>query len=176
MVGDFDWLFSILDLARLSLILGIACLVSMLIIRWIRHRLSPSTLKGWLSSESVATFLFLFLVTMVAYGLPWYQGAEEFQQTGGKVPEALQPSAGDEIQVYWIALIHIFSTALVGTLLCLPLIFIGAYALDVLRRRHFPSWAKWGLGAWVCGMGATVLLMAFPFVVSGMFYLLYWGG
>lgn len=174
--GGENLFLTLADFLRTTAFFGLLALFCMLAIRFLRARIARLLHRGWFSSAFFSAGLLFFAISALLYLVPWQWSVDEFNQSGARLPESQLPTPQEQLGIYWVVFVRVLSTSLVLSLLSLPLIFIGAFVLShFIQKRKLSPVVAYPLTALAAGFFALVLFMAFPFLLTSLFYLLYWG-
>ena|SRR3989338_1344726 len=171
-----SFLFSILDLARGSISVFLPVFIATLIGRLILKKTEKRMKWKWLSNAFAATFALLWIVILALY---FYPVLTSLQETNvGETPSVFAPSATTLAASYVYGLFRVTVSALVISLLLLPLEFIGLFIFESLLRRfpELPEIANIALACYLTSaISAAIILFIIPEAPTGIFYFIFYG-
>ena len=169
-------IFDIILLLRIALFIGIPVFIIALICIPLKERLVKRFKLSWIQGTAITTYLAVTVILIFLYLLPWYFAYSESLVAGQTAPGILALTPGDLIIAGLLTILKIIMTALIFTVLLLPLEFFATFLLEKLEEKKFPKPAKIFAAVYcTCLLAAIIVLFAFPWIINGLVYLVYWG-
>ena len=170
------FIFSILDLLKGSLFLAIPIFLAMLAGKWLREKISKKTKWSWLLSALAATYGIVWVLVLILYFTPFLLA---LQESGlGQVPSMFAPPAGAVAASYISGLFKVTISALVISLLLMPLELIGAFINEFVNRKlpKANPLASLFITAYIASfVCAAIILFIIPEAITGLLFYIYYG-
>lgn len=167
-------LISLVDLIRISILVGIPVFILAWIGRLIFSKFHPK--QSWLLSAIISTYIIVFVLLILAYFFPSFLSLADYSK--GTIPETIAPTALDYFLTY---LANVLRVAILSALFCvllLPLEFAGAALQDSLQKNVSNKTLRFGLAIFGSVFIATILILfVLPgigiSVIPGIIYMVY---
>ncbi len=166
---------SMVELLRLSLLLGIPMFFCAIIIAFLARKFSERFGMGFARASFFSTYLVVLALIIVLYFYPFYLGFMESNVVKQPKPPFLALTALDFIAALPAFAFKFLLDALLFTLLALPIEFAALYVFDLLKSKYAIQKTT-ALAASVFAAAIITVLIAlfvFPFAITGLVYLLY---
>lgn len=169
---------AVIDILRISLITAIPAFIFTLIAVFLHKKLVERFDFSWIKSAFVSTYAVVTVVVAIIYLFPFLLGFLESPLSFQPQPEIFQNTALDYLKAVIFSLVKVLINGFVFSIVLLPLIFLGTYIFEKLNEKFeklhqiikmFVSVYCTALVAWL------ILLFVFPWLLTGLFFLLYWG-
>jgi hypothetical protein len=169
---------AVIDLLRLSLIVAIPAFLIVLAAQRLNAFIKKRLKLSWIATAFLATFAAMLPITFIAYLAPFLVGYSSSPFAGMPVPDFLQLTAIDYTMAVISTIIKNIITAFVLSVLLLPLIFLATYLDEKLGQKlKVPKLANTFLAIFItAAISWIIVLFIFPWIYTGLFELLWWGG
>ncbi len=176
-------LFSLIDLAKGSLIFSIPVYLIVLIGVFLRRFFEKKYKLNWFKSSLAATYLLMFALPFFLYIS--FPAASFGEVTIGEIPYTARP-IGELVFPIILSFIRLLVVAAVLTLMLLPLEFVGVFIFDKqIKRLALIKSKKWSklnyfinlyISVFILSLfTAFVILFLFPWILPGVIYLIFFG-
>ncbi len=171
-----DTLFALVDLLRIALFTAVPAFALTLAGQALFKRIRKKFKLSWIQAALLASFALILPVISVLYIAPYYMAYAG--SAGQTMPEFFQPTAVDYIASFLFNVAKVLASAGVYTVLAMPLLFIAAFISEKLQQRFSLKGNANTFAAVYCTafIAWLVVFFVFPWILNGLFYLLYWGG
>ena len=170
-------LLSGVDLLLTAIIPSIVVIVLAFLGLKVRDSIQKQLGWKWVSSTLVATSAVSWCVFLAAYFFPLITAMQE--QGLGLLPSYLAPSAGAIAASFAYGLFKVTLTAIVTSVILLPLEFIGSYIYSEVSKKlgkKSSGFLKLAVSAYLTTLiGLAAMLFIVPQVATGLLYMLYFG-
>jgi len=171
-----DLASAVLDLLRMALIAAIPAFLLALIGARLHKMLAKKFRLEWIQSVFAATFIILLPIIFLLYLVPYWLAFMETPSMGA-APGFAATGIVEYGLAFFLTIAKNIITAFVFALLLLPLVFLAAFISEILEKRvklkGLPnSFAAVYLTALIAWM---VVFFVFPWIYSGVIYMLFWG-
>ena len=166
---------ALLELAWLSILLGIPFIVVGVAIRFFTSKIMNRFGISFVQASFIATYGAVLILISFAYFYPLYTGFAESPLTHQPKPPQLAITTGDLLAATPALILRTLWLTFLFSVLIIPLEFVASFAGSVLGDKFsLPSWARVVTGSLVSSLiTVSIVLFVFPFSVSGLIYLLY---
>ncbi|MCR4368658.1 MAG: hypothetical protein NUV67_02000 [archaeon] len=179
-IGPVENLFlSLLGLLWGSITVAIPLFVLVVIGKILREKIAEKTQRSWLVTAFISTFLLTFVLFLAAYFFPFLLSSQA--EAVGELPSIFAPSATDILISYIYGILKAAITALVVSLLLMPLEFVGAYVHSVVCEKTAPKKKNAGIlqlaltSYAMAVFSSAMLIFIVPEAIPGIFFFLYYG-
>ena len=168
-------LFGIIDFARITVIIAIPVFIIALLALEARKALEKKFSLSWIQGAIVTTYLAVTIILIFLYLVPYYLAWQESEIAKQTAPSILALTTADIATAIIFAAAKILASAVVLTILLLPLEFFAAFVSDKLKEKKIPGIGKTFIAAYCSCALAAIIAFAFPWIIVGIFYMIYWG-
>ena len=163
------------ELLWIALVTAVPAFALVLVGQAVFKKVNEKFKLGWIQAALLATFAVMLPIVFVFYLVPYYIAfSGTAQQTA---PEFLQITGVEYVVAFFFTIVKNLASTAIFAVLLMPWLFLASFASEKLKERFnlqghpntFASVFLTSLAAWI------VVLFVFPWLVGGLFYLLYWG-
>ncbi|MDD5148821.1 MAG: hypothetical protein PHH08_05150 [Candidatus ainarchaeum sp.] len=166
----------IIDLLRIALILAVPLFLASIPVFFFKNRVSKKFSLNWIQSAVLTTYVAVTIILIFLYLWPYCLGFAESIVAHQTPPSMLAMTPADLALAVIFTILKILSSALVLTILLLPLEFFAEFVSDRLKEKKLPAPAKTFIGAYCTSLLVTIIILfVFPWIANGVIYLIYWG-
>ncbi|MBN1940862.1 MAG: hypothetical protein JW772_01635 [Candidatus Diapherotrites archaeon] len=167
---------NIADLLVLTLMIAIPVFIVALVALFLRERISKKFEMSWIKSTLITTYVFVLLISALAYVSPYYSAFSESEIASQEQPVVLATTPADVAVAFFLTVLRILVVALLFTLLLLPLQFFATFLMDKLAEKKFPKPAKvFAATYFTCLLALIIMFFVFPWIIPGLMFLFFWG-
>lgn len=172
----FSILFGIIDLLFIALKLAIPVFLVSLAALWLKKKLSERYSLSWIKSALITTYLVIFVLLVILHLYTWFSGYFESSVAMQEVPGIFAITPAEILTGILFMAIKIFLTAIILTILLLPLEFFAEFVSEKIKEKKMPSLLQTFIASYcTCLLTAIIVLFVFPWIIPGVFFLIYWG-
>lgn len=166
----------IIDLLIIALKISIPAFLIGLIVVFFKNWLAKKYGLSWIQSAVVATYLAVTIILFFLYLFPYYLGFLASDLAKQAAPSMLSLTVWDIAAAVFFTIIKILGSALILTIMLLPLEFLAEFFSSKLKEKKIPELAKKFAVAYFTSLVVTIIILfIFPWMLTGIIYMIYWG-
>jgi len=169
-------ILALLDFVRMSLIVAIPAFLLCLPGQRLLHFFEKRYKLSWIVAAFLSVFLILLPIVFALYIVPYWIGYSESALVGLPVPEGMQNTALDYAMAFVATVAKNVLSALLFTILLMPLLFFAAFVQDYLEKKYKPPALATAFAAafLTSALAWIIVLFVFPWIINAVFWKLYW--
>ena len=175
--GPIDFIASVVGATiPLFLPLLVITLIGLFLFNWFQKKFQWK----WMGSSIAVVYIlwFVFLVGIHAWNI--YSATQQIDLS--VIPPDIranplfqQTYSEDAISLFVQAIFQSLITAGIFSLICMPFVFLGLVTFELIGKRVKSIWAKLILNTWGWCLVLVLLMLAFPWILTGLIYLAFFG-
>ncbi len=169
--------FALIDLLRMALIAAIPAFVLTLLGQALFKKIRGKKKKtSWIVAAFAASYSVMLIVVFFLYLFPLYLGFVESDLAKQTPLPEMQLTVVDYGVAFFATIVKNLISAVVLTILLLPLLFFASFVSEKIEeRKKLPALANTFIAVYCTALLAwVIILFVFPWVLSGILYLLFW--
>ena len=175
--GFTDLAFSVLGgTIPFFLPLLIATLIGLFAFNWVQKKFKWK----WLGSSITTVYILWLVLFLFVHAWNIYSGLQQIDPS--IIPDDIRADplfsatyGVDPLPVLVQAIIQSIVTAGIFALLTMPFIFLGLVTFELIGKRTKSFWIKLIANTWVWCLILVVLFVGFPWILTGLIYLAFFG-
>jgi hypothetical protein len=169
--------FALVDLLRMALIAAIPAFVLTLLGQLLFKKIRGKKKKtSWIVAAFAASYIVMLAVIFFLYLFPLYLGFVESDLAKQTPPPEMQLTVVDYGVAFFATIVKNALSAAVLTILLLPMLFFASFVSEKIgEKKKLPALANTFIAVYCTALLAwVIILFVFPWVLSGILYLLFW--